>query len=341
MPDRFTKENKDKLVLVKLYNPISGFLHNWVLGFFLFQVVPVISPVLWIFIGVGLRLPVLLINIVLIFFVPVTFYFLYNIFIKFNEIKINTYEVKLKNINERFEFLFVSDFHIGKEFFATNKYRLNKIIELINSTNLGLIVFGGDFFQYKLEKDLVKLLTKITLPVKIGVYGNHDTYYLGKNAEYTYPEAVISEIESTGINILTDSEITTKNNSDTIIWGGTTDLYSKLFNLDRTFENTKNISGVKILISHNPDITDFVQDSDNIDLILCGHTHGSQIFFSNLLSLPMPVKNKAFRKGIFEIGKKTKIFISQGVGNSATRIRINNDFEIARIVLLPEKDKKD
>lgn len=338
MPDRFSKDNKDKIVSVKAFSALKSFFYSWVLGFFLFQVIPVLSPVLWIFVGVGLKLPVVLINLALIFFVPVTFYFLYNIFIKFNEIKINTYEVKLKNISERFEFLFVSDLHIGREFFGTNKYRLNKVIELINSTNLGLIVFGGDFFERKIEKDLIMQLAKISIPVKIGVYGNHDTYYLAKNVEYTYPELVVNAIEAAGIDILTDSVKITKNKLDTIIWGGITDLYSKLFNLDKTFENTNSTKSVRILISHNPDITDFVQDSDNIDLILSGHTHGAQIFFSKFFSLPMPVKNKAFRKGFFDIGKKTKMFVSQGVGNSATRIRINNDYEIARIVLLPEKE---
>lgn len=335
MNDRFSKENKDKLLKVPKHNGFIANVKRWVFGFFLFQVVPVLSPVIWVLVAYLLNLPSIFINIVLFFLIPVTFYFLYLIFIKFNDVKIKTYEFKLEKIKDRFEFLFVTDLHIGKEFYSTRESRLRNIINQINSTNLGLIVFGGDFIEHKIEKSLLDMLSQITIPIKIAVCGNHDSYYLdAKNIEENLPQELIFILEKLGIKMLLDTSITAKTGQDVITFFGITDLYTKLFNITEA-QKESDKTDVKILISHNPDIVDFVEDKDDIDLILSGHTHGAQIFLNKLIRLPMPVKNTQYRSGIHNIGQKTKLFISEGIGHSGTRIRIGTECEICRIVLIP------
>lgn len=335
MDDRFSKENKDKLLKIPKHNGFIAIVKRWVFGFFLFQIVPVLSPILWILFAYWLKLPSAFINIMLIFLVPITFYFLYLIFIKFNDVKIKTYEFKLDKMKNRFEFLFVTDLHIGREFYSTRESRLRNIINQINSTNLGLIIFGGDFIERKIEKFLLDMLSQITIPIKIAVYGNHDSYYLdAEKIEENLPQELIFILEKLGIKMLLDTSITAKTGQDVITFSGISDLYTKMFNITEA-QKEADQNDIKILISHNPDIVDFVEDKDDIDLILSGHTHGAQIFLNKLIKLPMPVKNTQYRSGIHNIGRKTKLFVSEGIGHSGTRIRIGTECEICRIVLTP------
>ena len=116
---------------------------------------------------------------------------------------------------------------------------------------------------------------------------------------------------------------------------GIPDIYSLSFDFDNVF-NKQAESTVKILLSHNPDVIDFVEDHDNIDLILSGHNHSGQIYFKFIGPiLPMPTKRRWLTRGIYQIGKRTKLLLSQGSGYSGSRLRIGTDNEICDVTLIP------
>lgn len=85
--------------------------------------------------------------------------------------------------------------------------------------------------------------------------------------------------------------------------------------------DSKNLN---ILLFHSPEIMPTVMNSD-IDLYLCGHTHGGQIrlpFYGALFT--SSVTGKKYEKGLYSNGR-THLYVSAGVGlegRSAPRMRL-------------------
>ena len=122
--------------------------------------------------------------------------------------------------------------------------------------------------------------------------------------------------------------------SQKIYFGGISDLFSKDFNVNLAMEDCPKDASVKVLLSHNPDIIDFIEKRDGIDLILSGHSHSGQIHLEPFGALlPMPVKHKWLTRGLFNLGNGTKLFITQGAGYSSTRVRIGTKAEICQITI--------
>ena len=320
--DRFSKQNIDKLVLM----PKKGLLHKFrvLIGPIIdFSGLIGILGIIALYYVFSLPVEFLLIVLILSIYQVVLLYF---IFIKFNRIKINEYKVNL-GIGRSIKFVFVSDFHLGKEYTSTNSKRLNKIIQTINSLNINIVLLGGDFLTHAIEPELLEELKQIKGKV-YAVYGNHDAYYLEENVEYNMPTEFINAFSKSNIKLLLNESVTETVDGLNITIGGIPDLYSKTFNIEKAFEGV-NPQNIKILLSHNPDVIDFIEESDGIDLVLSGHNHSGQIFFPLVGAvLPMPTKRKWLTKGIFQINKRTKLLLSQGIGNSESRLRINTDLEV-------------
>lgn len=326
--ERFSKENIEKLVVA----PKKGVVHSFrkLVGPIL-DFSGLIGAIGLLIFFLVFKLP----NFVLIF-VAILFLFQlflsYFVFIKFNKIKVNKYSIDL-GIGKEISFVFVSDFHIGKEYSSTKDQRLEDLINTINHLNSELVLLGGDFLTHNIEPEQLATLHYIKANTRLGVFGNHDADYLGKNVAYNTPEEFINAFSKTNIPILINQNQEVTINGIKLTIAGIPDLYSKTFDLNKAFENTDKNS-IRILLSHNPDIIDFVTEDDQIDLILSGHNHSGQIYIPPFGAiLPMPTKRKWLTKGIFNINKRTKLFLSQGVGYSGSRLRINTDSEVCLITI--------
>lgn len=330
---RFTKKFIDKVVFERKFKDYS-FILEYIfrsivdLGSFFAIAILIIS-----FLTNQISLEIFLIGLVIL--TPIALVMAYLIFYKFNSIKLNHYELTLdKPLEKPFKFIFISDIHAGPEYEGTKPKKFEKIVDLINNENVDLVILGGDLIDKKLDLQYFFKLSNIKAKYKIAVYGNHDNYYRKDwhNAEVE-PKEFIRNVESLGFKVLQNDGILYENGNDKIFFAGIPDLYSKNFDLNVAFEKAPENSR-KILISHNPDIVDFVDKKDNIDWILAGHNHGGMInlpFIGPVL--PLPSKYRKLAKGISTVVGKTKIFVSQGAGHSGTRVRVGTENEIGVVVL--------
>ena len=327
MDERFSTGNLTNKVYIHKYSRLREILIGKLLTVII-DFGPFLATLFWTFLYLKLgNFDDLLFVSVLFILIISSFYFTYIFFLKYYLIKVNDYSIELKKIKNPISFVFISDLHISKERAGSNRRRTKLLVKKINKLNPELVIFGGDFVGKKYDMDLLIELKNLNAKYKFGVYGNHDSMYLEENQQSKFPTEGIKRLESLGIEFLNNEGKQINLNGEDIYLGGITDLFSLNFNIYKAFEKAP-CDIPRFLVSHNPEIIDFIKNEDQVDLVLSGHTHSGQILLPILGPiLPMPVRNKKLTRGIFNL-KNTKLFISQGSGYSGTRIRIGTECEI-------------
>lgn len=331
MLKKYTKEDISSKIHLRSHSKLEKFFKQKVVGLLIEQGF-VILTIIWTFSFLLFDINILPYIVILIILITLAVFQIYLNYINFNSIKLTEVRIKSKKIEGRVSFAFVTDLHIGNERESTRGDRLSKIINILNGLGVDLVLFGGDFVTEKYETDLLNRLTEINIKKKYGVLGNHDSHYLENKQHDELPIEGIRILEEVGIKILINEGIRFEN----IYIGGIPDLYSKDLDLKKTF-NGSTSNEFRILLSHNPEIINFLEADDEIDLILSGHTHSGQIFIPILGNiLPMPVGDRKLNRGIKTPFPNTKLFISQGAGVSGTRIRFGTSAEICIVHLVSE-----
>jgi predicted MPP superfamily phosphohydrolase len=325
--ERFSRKNIDeKLKYIRLDSPLEPIKDA--LGY-LIDISPYIAFILGLVLFALTNNPFFIFW--LLFFGILSIFFFYINVINYNNFKINKYDIPIHGLTKTFQFILVTDIHVGSERTATKLEKFRKLIHFVNSSGLDTIILGGDFVYKEIDEKLLSELSKIRIKNKIAVYGNHDSLYLYTRQTEEVPTKFLEIFKKTGFKMLLNEAV----EINEIYFGGVPDLYSKNFDLDKTFRGIND--GVKILISHNPDIVDFIEPSDNISLVMSGHNHAGQINLPILGPLlPMPGKHRWMQKGLYTLSN-TKLFMSQGFGSGGARTRIGTDPEVCIIKLVPSE----
>ena len=118
--------------------------------------------------------------------------------------------------------------------------------------------------------------------------------------------------------MLSENNITTLRNEQTSINGlnfiGFDDFWGLNFNPELAMKNL-DTSKANITLCHNPDVCDLDVWKDYQGWILSGHTHGGQCK-PPFLSPPMlPVKNKKYTAGKFDLDKGRTLYINRALGH--------------------------
>jgi len=288
---------------------------------FFLQIIFDFSPFIAFFLSIHFK-----INTGIFFFAILSLIWIYLLFVKFNQFEVKEIEINTGKLNDPFEFVFVSDLHIGKKFYATGYKRIKKLVEIINSLKVETLVLGGDIFDHNVEPKIALPLLKFKQKNKIAILGNHDSDYIDKKRHKDLPQEVINYLRGIGFKVLINESI----NIDKISFVGITDLYSRMENFDRAFKNVLS-KNYKILLSHNPDVVNF--KGLNSDLIISGHNHAGQIYLPFIGTIfPIPSQNKDLLKGLYK-KNNYQILVSEGAGHSITRLRIGTFSEILKIKL--------
>lgn len=205
----------------------------------------------------------------------------------------------------------ISDIHIGKRFdhqFIIDSF--NKAKEL----NPDYVVYTGDYISMHKETVPYQQLEEVMNHVvkgkhgTIGILGNHD---YGLNWEEPEVADKISEkLSSSGMHILRNESVELNG----LNFIGFDDYYGTNFNPDKAI-NSFDSSKATIALCHNPDVCDLDVWRDYNSWILAGHTHGGQVRLPFLSPPVVPVRNKRYTAGQFELSNNRTLYINRATGH--------------------------
>ena len=240
---------------------------------------------------------------------------------------------------ENYRMVQMTDIHYGP---ATRRAIVEEAFSIAQGLSPDLIVLTGDFivagmtgfrhryatryslklFRWKEYRRKVRVLTRelgtliSDLRAKDGVFG-----VLGNHDHIEGLGSVLRQMPQE-LRWLTNDATQIQREGDSITLSGIDDTRKGKPDLRGTLEKHRD-GAFRILLSHNPDI---VLDENrallgDVDLILCGHTHGGQIRIPGWGPIRTATKQKDHVLGLTKFGT-TLIYTSAGVGNGGLPLRL-------------------
>ena len=231
------------------------------------------------------------------------------------------FEKKKNIIKKSIKIVHLSDVHLGAIY---KKFWFDRIVEKIIKIDPEIIVITGDLFDSSFFPNLsmFESINKIKKPI-LFVTGNHENV-IGKNS-------ILKIIDLTGI-IHIGENINPFIYNEINFFGIDYDenFFNKISEINNKIKNDKinnNNNKINILLCHIPYVTvKELNEYNEIDLMLCGHTLGGQFF---PLNFGIYLFNKCF-VGVYKYLNKY-IFVNQGCGTFLFPMRIGSDNEISVI----------
>lgn len=239
-------------------------------------------------------------------------------------IEIETVNVKIKNLKKPYSIVQLSDIHIGglidKNFIAT-------LVKKVNDLAPDVVVITGDLVDTKLEyaKEALDELKNLN-----PVFG---TYFIVGNHEYFHGvKPIIDYVNSLGIKTLENENVYIGSQNEGFNLAGVYDRIGTRHNfyapdIKKALQDKKD--SPTILLAHQPKFIEEIENSDEIDLMLSGHTHGGQIFpFNYLVKLQQP-----YVRGLNQHTPNTQVYVNKGTGFWGPPMRLGASSEITLLNL--------
>ena len=234
------------------------------------------------------------------------------------------YTLKDKNIPNGFDGLKIvhfSDLHYNR---AIDIKKVNEIIDEINLINPDIVVFTGDLIDKDVilkdsdYNELTKSLTRIkTKYGKYAISGNHDI---------TNNEKVINVYNNSNFKYLdNDYDIIYNKGNESIFIGGLNSVSENKDDIDKMMSYFKDNEDInyKIILVHEPDISDKIIKDYSVNLILAGHSHNGQV----RLPIVGPIYKPPYAQKYYDehyLIDGTNLYISSGIGVSTANYRLFN-----------------
>jgi len=225
----------------------------------------------------------------------------------------------LRNLPEGLEgasLIHLSDLHIGPQ--VDDNYLLG-VFERVNQLAPDLVVYTGDFVSSNTDlasyaPHLMSNLPRGSLGT-FGILGNHDYGGGWQNAKAA--DRIVELADASGIRILRNESVDVHG----LRILGLDELWANRFDLSGVVPNTP-LHNDALALVHNPDAADRPGWENYSGWILAGHTHGGQCKPPFLPPPLLPVANRRYTCGVFDISDRCHMYISRGVGY-LRRVRFN------------------
>jgi predicted MPP superfamily phosphohydrolase len=243
-----------------------------------------------------------------------------------NSIEIKHYQIRSSSLGEVLGGLKVA--HLSDIHIKNMGLMANKILDILKNEKPGLIFITGDLISFEGPYEpVMSFLRQLNPPYGIyGVFGN--TEYSDENGSciLCHEERSKRLKEKQPSIFLRNSTFPLKVNGKILNVLGVDDPVHKKSNLKKALEGV-NSKIPSILLAHSPEIFDEASNS-GIDLLLCGHTHGGQIFLTKYLRKILPLEASLESiEGFFQKGKML-MYVNRGVGTSYLPFRFGVKPEI-------------
>lgn len=253
-----------------------------------------------------------------------------------NGISTTNYEVDC-GIGKDINVVHLSDLH-GKEFGKNNE----KLKRLILKEKPDLVVVTGDMIDSSLKnmEGVIDFLSDLSKSVKV-VYISGNNEQRCKKAEY-----IFESLKSKGVIVLRNEIITLSLNEVKVNILGMFekpkgDLHSSLKKINgsyayedshKLFKSLESLEGLKIVLSHYPEIFEAEYSKYDFHIMFSGHAHGGQ-FRIPIVKRGLVAPGQGFFPKYTEgmHGNKNKLIISRGLGNSTKITRLFNRPEIVKV----------
>ncbi len=239
---------------------------------------------------------------------------------------VDDYEVRLSGLraeDDGLKIAVISDLHVGS---LIDGQWLAARIEQIKALNPDMVFMLGDLFegdsQTERQDSMIQVLRGMTPRYGVwAVMGNHESHG-GRDASLRF-------LENAGVHVLRNEwrEVLPGLVIGGVGDGGHHEEPDSSTNGFKRLLATKPLDEASIFLSHRPQMIDETAAA-GVGLMLCGHTHGGQIWpFSYVVGWMNPLL-----AGRYEIGGMTAI-VSRGAGTWGPRMRLWSPGEILRITL--------
>jgi uncharacterized protein len=220
----------------------------------------------------------------------------------------------------------VTDLHHGP---AVPRWWLEQVANRVAMLAPDLVALGGDFVSHA-RADLIGLeevLARFRAPDGVvAVLGNHD-HWVG-------PEIVADVVRRAGVELLLNRHRVIRRGSAVLAIAGVDDLSHGAVRIPDALDGVAGSTPV-VLLSHNPDLVEYLPPDVRIDLMLSGHTHNGQLHWPLIGPLSVPSQfGGRYLHGLHRVGG-TWIYVSAGVGSAAIPIRWGNPAEAPVMRLEP------
>jgi len=239
-------------------------------------------------------------------------------------VEIQKVEAEIKNLKQPYKIAQLSDLHIGG---LIDKDFIEDIVRKVNGIKPDIVVITGDLIDVDIfgAKETLLELTKLN--------SKYGTYYIVGNHEYFHDiENIIESMKSLGIRVLENENVYIGEDDRGFNLAGVYDIFgyrSKKYipNLQKALKDTKDAP--TLLLAHQPRFIHEV--ADKVDLMLCGHTHGGQLFpFKFLVQLQQP-----YVSGLHRHNESLQIYVNKGTGFWGPPMRLGASSEITEMLIKP------
>ncbi len=210
----------------------------------------------------------------------------------------------------------LSDLHIGPR--VDDDYLLRSF-QRVKEMAPEFVIYTGDFTSHEAQvfEHAQRMFSHLPLGSRgtFGILGNHD-YGLGWS-QANVAERIAGLATDAGVRVLRNELV----ESGGLHIVGLDDIWARRFDLAAGI-GALPARAAAIVLSHNPDTVDLPGWDSYSGWILAGHTHGGQCKPPFLPPPLLPVRNRRYTCGEFELSGGRRLYVSRGVGH-LLRVRFN------------------